>query len=171
MRLIDDQTTTSHTCIDLNSGSSRMRFPVSANTAFAMAGATGGTPGSPTPPGGALALHELDVDPPRRFVDPHDASPSRKFVLLDRAALHRDAAVQREAHPEDDRALHLRAHAVRVDDRAGVDRHPRLVDADRPVRALHDRGDHGRVGEEAAVRGEAERAAVLRALAPARRAR
>ena len=33
------------------SGSSRRRWPVSANTALATAGAIGGTPGSPTPPG------------------------------------------------------------------------------------------------------------------------
>src|SRR3954470_18199477 len=39
---------------DLISGSSRMRVPVSANIAFAIAGATGGTPGSPTPPGAAV---------------------------------------------------------------------------------------------------------------------
>jgi hypothetical protein len=31
-----------------------MRFPVAANRAFATAGAMGGSPGSPTPPGGSL---------------------------------------------------------------------------------------------------------------------
>ena len=32
-------------------GSLRIRFPVAANTALATAGASGGTPGSPMPPG------------------------------------------------------------------------------------------------------------------------
>ena len=35
-------------------GSSRVRFFVSANTAFATAGAIGGVPGSPIPPGCSL---------------------------------------------------------------------------------------------------------------------
>ena len=35
-------------------GSRRIRFPVAAKIAFAIAGATGGTPGSPTPVGGSL---------------------------------------------------------------------------------------------------------------------
>ena len=34
-----------------SSGSARMRLPVSAKTAFAIAGATSGTPASPIPPG------------------------------------------------------------------------------------------------------------------------
>ena len=34
-------------------GKARNRRPLAANTALAMAGATGGTPGSPAPPGGA----------------------------------------------------------------------------------------------------------------------
>lgn len=34
-------------------GNDRSRAPVAAKTAFATAGATGGTPGSPTPPGGS----------------------------------------------------------------------------------------------------------------------
>jgi len=38
------------------SGSSRMRFPVAAKIALQRAGANGGTPGSPTPAGGALLL-------------------------------------------------------------------------------------------------------------------
>src|SRR6267378_1327163 len=48
-------------------GNSRMRRPVSANTALAIAGATGGTPGSPMPPGGPIAGHDVHVDPPRRL--------------------------------------------------------------------------------------------------------
>ncbi|GEM_PF-5541365 len=35
-------------------GSSRTRFPVAAKIAFAIAGAIGGTPGSPAPPGGSV---------------------------------------------------------------------------------------------------------------------
>jgi hypothetical protein len=35
-------------------GSARIRFPVAAKMALQSAGAMGGTPGSPTPPGGAL---------------------------------------------------------------------------------------------------------------------
>lgn len=38
------------------SGSSRTRFPVAAKMALHRAGAKGGTPGSPTPAGGALLL-------------------------------------------------------------------------------------------------------------------
>ncbi len=34
-------------------GKCLMRLPVALNTAFATAGAIGGTPGSPTPPGGS----------------------------------------------------------------------------------------------------------------------
>src|SRR5260370_41076562 len=43
------------------SGSSRIRFPVAAKIALQTAGANGGTPGSPTPPGGASLsqLHTL----------------------------------------------------------------------------------------------------------------
>ncbi len=40
-----------HTDAPIRSGSRRRRFPVAAKTALATAGATGGTPGSPTPPG------------------------------------------------------------------------------------------------------------------------
>ena len=50
-------------------GSSRRRSPVAAKIALATAGATGGTPGSPTPAGGAVALHQVDVDVPRRVGD------------------------------------------------------------------------------------------------------
>src|SRR3954470_10542186 len=39
---------------DDQSLSKRMRVPVRANIAFAIAGATGGTPGSPPPPGAAV---------------------------------------------------------------------------------------------------------------------
>ncbi len=39
-----------HTNPSRESGSRRTRLPVSANTALAIAGATGGSPGSPTPP-------------------------------------------------------------------------------------------------------------------------
>ena len=55
---------TGQTATDLDNGSSRTRCPVSANRAFAIAGATGGTPGSPTPPGGAehLGRHPVARD-------------------------------------------------------------------------------------------------------------
>jgi hypothetical protein len=36
------------------SGNSRIRFPVAAKIAFVKAATKGGTPGSPTPAGGAL---------------------------------------------------------------------------------------------------------------------
>ena len=42
-----------HTSFAFDSGNSRKRFPVAANTALHNAGANGGTPGSPTPAGGA----------------------------------------------------------------------------------------------------------------------
>jgi hypothetical protein len=51
-------------------GSWRTRWPVAANTAFATAGATGGTPGSPAPPGRASL-------PTRSTVMPRGASPMR----------------------------------------------------------------------------------------------
>ena len=38
-------------CVQPSSGSLRMRLPVAANIAFATAGAIGGVPGSPIPPG------------------------------------------------------------------------------------------------------------------------
>lgn len=38
----------------VTSGSDRCRFPVNANKAFATAGAMGGVPGSPTPPGACV---------------------------------------------------------------------------------------------------------------------
>ena len=37
-----------------STGSARMRLPFAAKIALQIAGAIGGTPGSPTPPGGAL---------------------------------------------------------------------------------------------------------------------
>ena len=39
-----------HTASDIRMGNFRIRFPVTANTAFAIAGAAQGTPGSPMPP-------------------------------------------------------------------------------------------------------------------------
>ena len=47
------QKTVSHTSFVFDSGNSRTRLPVAANTALHNAGANGGTPGSPTPAGGA----------------------------------------------------------------------------------------------------------------------
>ena len=43
----------SYSCSQIFKGSVRSRWPVAANTAFAIAGAIGGTPGSPSPPIGA----------------------------------------------------------------------------------------------------------------------
>ncbi len=39
-------------------GNVRMRFPVAANTAFAMAGSTGGRAGSPSPVGGYSVMRQ-----------------------------------------------------------------------------------------------------------------
>ena len=39
-------------------GSFRMRLPVAEKTAFATAGAIGGNPGSPTPPGGSVLMFQ-----------------------------------------------------------------------------------------------------------------
>ena len=41
-------------CVQPSSGSLRMRLPVAANIAFATAGAIGGVPGSPIPPGASV---------------------------------------------------------------------------------------------------------------------
>jgi hypothetical protein len=67
------------------------------------------------------AFHEINGYMPGRFVDPYDAFPAAEVVLLDRAALHRDAAAERQAHPENHRAFELGTHTVAIDDRGGVE--------------------------------------------------
>jgi len=49
----EDARLSTYTSFVFDSGNSRTRFPVAANTALYRAGAKGGTPGSPTPAGGA----------------------------------------------------------------------------------------------------------------------
>ena len=60
-------------------GSARTRCPVSAKIAFASAGATGGTPGSPMPPG-ACSLGMTSVWIARGASGMRMSRKSRKFV-------------------------------------------------------------------------------------------
>src|SRR5439155_12448653 len=53
----------------------------------------------------SVAIHEIHPGTPGGFTDPDDACAAAEGVLLDGAALHRDAAIQRETHPEDHRAF------------------------------------------------------------------
>src|SRR3546814_8430160 len=66
------------------------------------------------------ALDEMDFDA-RRLVDP-DGAVIVEIALLHAALRHRDVAEQGCGHPEDQPALHLRDHAVRIDDDAAIAR-------------------------------------------------
>src|SRR4051794_23887230 len=68
------------------------------------------------------AFHDIDRCMPRCFVDAPDPATAAKVLLLDGAALHRDAAVERQTHPEDHRTFELGAHAITIDDGPGIER-------------------------------------------------
>ena len=109
-------------------GSVRRRFPVSANTALATAGAIGGVPGSPAPPICRLAGHDDDID--ARASPACGARGSRgSSTPGTRPSFMSICAVQRRRQAVDDAGLHLRDHAV------GVDRQPAVDGADHPVHA------------------------------------
>ena len=86
-------------------GSVRMRLPVAAKIALVTAGAIGGVPGSPMPPGCLAARHDVHLDLG------HLAHAQHRVVvevaLLDAAVLEGDLAVQRRRQAVDDRALDL----------------------------------------------------------------
>ena len=76
-------------------GSSRTRAPVAANTAFATAGAAGGTPGSPMPPRAVSALDDMHVHlgrlaHPQEFI-------VREVLRLDAAVRDLDLLLERRA--------------------------------------------------------------------------
>ena len=90
-------------------GNRRSRFPVSAKTAFATAGATGGSGGSPSPVGDSAlgtkwtSTRGASLSRSRRY--------SSKFSCSHPSALHGDLAVERGAQAVDHPALHLRLRA------------------------------------------------------------
>src|SRR3546814_15973240 len=85
----------------------------------------------------------MDFDA-RRLVDP-DGAVIVEIALLHAALRHRDVAEQGGGHPEDQPALHLRDHAVGIDDYAALDRAHEAVDAD-VARLVH--LHHGHVPQE-----------------------
>src|SRR6516162_438986 len=76
-------------------------------------------------------------------------------ALLDPPVFYGDAAVERIADAHDRRALQLCAHAIRIDDRAAIDRHVEPRDRDLPVIADGDMGDDRDITEKAAMHCDA----------------
>ena len=110
------------------SGSRRSLWPVAAKTAFATAGAIGGTPGSPTPLGRLGARHDVHLDD--RHLEEAQGPVVVEVRLLHAAFAERDLAVERGGEAEHDRGLDLRRHARGVHRRAAVDRADDAVHAD-----------------------------------------
>ena len=73
-------------------GKIRMRFPVTANNAFASAGADGGTPGSPRPAHWGIAFNETHINACRGFRELEDR-------IIVEIALHHRALVERDRSP------------------------------------------------------------------------
>ena len=121
--------------------------------ALQSAGATGGTPGSPTPAGGAWLSTIADVRL-RRDVGAGDQIVG-KVALLDLAPLDADVAVEGVAETHDDGAFHLRAHPVGIDDEAAVHGHVDARDADLALIVDSDLEDDRDIGQEAPVDGDA----------------
>ena len=100
-----------------------MRLPLAAKIALARAGATGGTPGSPTPPSGlsnAGRVDEMRADLRRRGVDAGQLV-AVEVGLLGAAVLEADLAQGREADALHDGAFELRAHAIGIDHGAAIE--------------------------------------------------
>jgi hypothetical protein len=89
-------------------GNFLIRFPVAAKIAFATAGAIGGTPGSPTPPGGSLLVHAND-------------GVITIGVLLHASVFDCDLSLQRCREAKDNAAFHLSFYHVGIDCNATVD--------------------------------------------------
>src|SRR5215475_7976088 len=87
-------------------------------------------------------------------------------ALLDAAAFHCDLAVERIADAHDRSTFQLRAHAIRVDDRAAVDRHVEPWYRDLAVIADGDVCDDGHVAQKAAMDGNAAALSRRQLLAP-----
>ena len=150
-------------------GKLRMRLPVAAKIALASAGAIGGTPGSPDAAERrvVVARDQVHDDLLRRGVHAQHLELV-EVVLLRAAVLEGDLARERVAEAHHAGALHLRAHALGVDDGAAVDRDVDPRDRQLAVR-VHRHLDHRRhVGGEAVVRGDAQAPALAQRLAPAR---
>src|SRR3989442_1204706 len=100
-------------------GSLRIRLPVAANIALQTAGAMGGVPGSPTPPGASL-LGTMCTSTTR-----HLGNPQHRIVvevtLRHASVLDRDRALQCRGKPEHDAALHLRFDRTRIHVHTAVD--------------------------------------------------
>ena len=121
------------TCQLRPTGSVLIRCPVAAKMALQSAGATGGTPGSPTPPDvaelgttctwisrGAASIRTSET----RSVGRHrSVIPDGEVGLLGAAALEGDLARERIAQAHDRRPLHLRPSAVGIGNESGVNRH------------------------------------------------
>lgn len=128
-----------------------MRRPVAAKTALATAGATGGTPGSPTPPGGSRLG--------RMYTSTKGISSIRRMGWSSKLPCSTrpwqgDLALEGGAEAESHGPFHLRGHRIGVDRQAAVDGADDAVHPHPDVAAVRShvggavRGLHGRVGEE-----------------------
>ena len=111
-------------------GNRRIRFPVTANTAFAIAGAAHGTPGSPMPPDFLVALHNVGFNL-RTLIHAHHRK-SIEVRLLQASVLEGQLLEKRRRRAENRAAFDLRRDNARVDVLAAVDRadhamHPNLA--------------------------------------------
>src|SRR6516165_1792271 len=87
-------------------------------------------------------------------------------ALLDPPLLHGDVSIKRIADAHDRRALQLRAHAIRIDDRAAIDRHVEPRYRDLPVIADGDMCDDRDITEKAAMHRDAAALPRRQLLAP-----
>ena len=76
-------------------------------------------------------------------------------ALLDATFLDRDVAEEHIADAHDRSTFQLRAHAIRVDDRAAIDRHIETRYRDLAVIANGDMRDDSDIAQKAAMDGEA----------------
>ena len=142
-----------------------MRLPVAAKIALQTAGATVGTPGSPSPPGG-WPESRMCTSVTGDLGDPHHRV-GVEVRLLDAAAVERDLAVERRGHRVDRAALHLRLDLIRVDRDPAVDRADEAVDPYRAVVGDRDLGHVRRVARVGEAHRDAARASRRQRRAPA----
>src|SRR3981189_3951817 len=99
-------------------GRRRIRLPVAAKIALPSAGAIGGTPGSPTPPGGAslstmyTCVLWRDVHPRHHIIG--------EIGLLDPPLTDRYATIKRVAEPHHCGPLPLGAHSIGLHGQASM---------------------------------------------------
>ena len=113
------------------SGSDLSRLPVAANTAFAIAGAIGGTPGSPSPP--SAAPERMNSTVMLGASASFGIGRSLKLRLRDAAVVDRHLVEQRGRNTEDDAAFDLRLRRVRIDDVAAIDGRAHAMHFDAPL--------------------------------------